>query len=196
METDLICFEGKTEDMKMEKKSTSPAKPANSSEPGSKTAMPSQEQIDQLTKELEESRIIIKNLKNSNKLYQSVIDHLPHFYIFWKDLKSTLLGGNKRFIAKAGLHSKEEILGKTDHDLSWSDQAEAFYNIDQMGMKQNLAEYTVDEPQVPVDGKEIRLSTTKVAVNNDEGEVIGLVGISKDVTEKRKSDQLLRDSES
>ena len=154
-----------------------------------------QEQIDELKQSLEESQSRIKELEESNKFYQLVVDHLPHFFTFWKDLDSNILGCSKSFLEKAGKKSSEEIIGKSDFDMPWIQQAEAFRNIDQMVMKQNMNKYTVQEAHTPVDGKTLWLSTTKVALNNVKGEVIGLVGISEDITEKQKMDRLMRESE-
>lgn len=151
--------------------------------------------IEQLKAELRKAQDTICELKDKVNRYQRVIDHLPHYYTFWKDLKSCFLGGDKRFYQKGGYGSMEEMIGKTDFESAWSKEAQGFYNIDQMVMNQNLPGYTVIEQQTPVDGETVWLSTTKVAMNDDNGNVIGLVGVSDDVTEKLKREKLLRESE-
>ncbi|MBF0278154.1 MAG: PAS domain S-box protein [SAR324 cluster bacterium] len=169
--------------------------PQDSSSPSHQKVQDQQKPTDKIQQELKEARATIEDLKKSNELYQMVINHLPHFYTFWKDLDSKMLGCSKGMSDRAGLSSPEEMIGKSDYDMPWSDQADAFCNIDQMVMKQNIENYTVQENHTPADGKTLWLSTTKIALNNKKGEVIGLLGVSEDLTEKRKLDRLLKESE-
>ncbi len=154
-----------------------------------------QPSFEQLESELKEARSTIQNLKGKVEMYQRVINHLPHYYTFWKDLDLRFLGGDERFFTKGGYASMEEMIGKTDYDCAWIKEADGFRNIDKMVVNQNLQSYTVIEQQTPADGKTVWLSTTKVAVNDDQGNVIGLVGVSDDVTEKLQREKILRDSE-
>lgn len=154
-----------------------------------------QPSLEQLESELKEARATIQNLKGKVEMYQRVINHLPHYYTFWKDLDLRFLGGDERFCTKGGYASMEEMIGKTDYDCAWVKEADGFRNIDKMVLNQNLQSYTVIEQQTPADGKTVWLSTTKVAVNDDEGNVIGLVGVSDDVTEKLQREKILKESE-
>lgn len=154
-----------------------------------------QPSYEQLESELNEARSTIQKLEGTVGMYQRVINHLPHYYTFWKDLDLRFLGGDERFFTKGGYSSMEEMIGKTDYDCAWVKEADGFRNIDQMVVNQNLKSYTVIEQQTPADGKTVWLSTTKVAVNDDEGNVIGLVGVSDDVTEKLQREKILRESE-
>lgn len=151
--------------------------------------------IEQLQSKLQQAKSTIKQLESKVDMYQGVINHLPHYYTFWKDLNYRFLGGDERFYQKGGYDSMEEMIGKTDYDSAWVKEADSFRNIDEMVINQNLQGYSVIEQQTPVDGKTVWLSTTKVAMNDDKGNVIGLVGVSDDVTEKLMREKLLRESE-
>ena len=150
---------------------------------------------EELERELQEARNTIKELEGKIDMYQRAINHLPQYYTFWKDVDLGFLGGDERFFQKGGYSSMEEMIGKTDHDSAWAKEADGFRNIDEMVIKQNLQNYTVIEQQTPADGITVWLSTTKSAINDDNGNVIGLVGISDDVTEKLRREKILRESE-
>ena len=61
-------------------------------------------------------------LRSTNERLQLVIDTIPH-YVFWKDHLSVYLGCNSAFARFAGLDRADEVIGKTDHDLVWREQA-------------------------------------------------------------------------
>ena len=46
--------------------------------------------------------------------------------IFWKDLNSVFLGCNNKLALDAGLHTPDEIIGRSDYNLVWSDYADYF----------------------------------------------------------------------
>lgn len=152
--------------------------------------------IEQLQADLKQAKGTISQLEDKVEMYQRVINHLPHYYTFWKDLDFRFLGGDKRFYEKGGYSSMEDMIGKTDYDSAWTKkEADGFRNIDEMVINQNLQSYSVIEQQTPAEGKTVWLATTKVAMNDDDGNVIGLVGVSDDVTEKLGREKLLRESE-
>jgi PAS domain S-box-containing protein len=154
----------------------------------SEETKPIEQRFEEIQKENE-------HLKEKLQWHQRIINHLPHYYTFWKDTECRFLGCAEKIAKSAGYEHPEDMVGKSDYDCPWVDQAEHFQNIDQMVMRQNLDRYTVLEPQTQKKGETIWLSTTKVAINDEEGNVIGVVGVSDDVTEKLRREKLLRESE-
>src|SRR5690606_29796689 len=67
----------------------------------------------------------IEALRSSGKLLQTIIETIP-MRIFWKDQESRFLGCNTAFAHDAGLESPEEIIGRTDYDLIWEKDADAY----------------------------------------------------------------------
>jgi len=151
--------------------------------------------VQKLQSQLQEAQNTIVKLQDKVKMFQRVINHLPHFYTFWKDLDCRFLGGDKQFYQKGGYQSQKDMIGKTDYDSAWKKEADGFRNIDLMVINQDLPAYTVIEKQTQADGKIVWLSTTKSAMHDEQGKLIGLVGVSDDVTEKLKKEKLLRESE-
>lgn len=117
-------------------------------------------------------------------MFQMVLDSLPLF-VFWKDRESRYLGCNQAFANAAGLNSPQEIIGKNDHQLIWSDQADHFIEDDQFVMNNNLPKLNIVEEQTQPDGIHW-VETNKIPIKNKHGEVIGVLGSFHDITEKVK----------
>lgn len=134
-------------------------------------------------------------LFKSNSMFQLVIDNIPQ-YIFWKDKESNYLGCNKIFAVGAGLASPEEIVGKNDYDLAWTKEEADFYReVDKHVMINNMPEYNIVESQKQSDGKIALINTNKIPLTDEKGNVIGILGTFEDITEKKKAEDLLRESQ-
>jgi PAS domain S-box-containing protein len=128
-------------------------------------ALPSPTQLEAANRQLEaeilERRCIEEKLRSSQEMLQLVMNNIPQF-IFWKDRNSVFLGCNRNFAQLAGIDSPEDIVGKTDYDLSWKkEEADFFRECDRRVMERNTPEYHIIEPALNADGKQSWLDTTK-----------------------------------
>lgn len=122
---------------------------------------------------------------------RQVLDEEPDF-VFWKDINSVYLGCNQRFAEAAGLNSPDEIFGKTDFDLAWTEGEADFYReVDLRVMANNAPEYHIIESQLQANGKRTWIDTSKVPYYDDDGSVAGLLGMFTDITTKVESANLL-----
>ena len=136
-----------------------------------------------------------KALKEKEEFLQLVLDNIPQF-IFWKDRNSTYLGSNRNFALVAGFSTPEEIVGKTDYHLAWKkEESDFFRECDARVMKTNTPEYHIIEPQLQANGKQAWLDTNKVPLHDAEGHVVGILGTYEDITERRKAELELQQSE-
>ncbi len=117
-------------------------------------------------------------------MFQLVLDSLP-IYVFWKDRDCRYLGCNQAFAEVAGKNSPVELLGKSDYDLIWSEQAEHFQHDDRYVMENDKAKLDIVEEQTQPDGLHW-VETNKIPIKNKKGEVIGILGSYTDITEKIK----------
>ncbi len=128
-------------------------------------------------------------------LLEQIIENIPHS-IFWKDRNSIYLGCNRNFARQAGVEKPEKIIGKTDYDLAWKEtEAEFFRRIDDEVMKSGQPQLGIEEPQLQADGTQATLLTSKVPLSNSQGDVIGILGIYADITNRKRAEQELRASE-
>ncbi|MBN1789202.1 MAG: PAS domain-containing protein [Bacteroidales bacterium] len=124
----------------------------------------------------------------------TLIDSMPDL-IFIKDRDSRFTVANKRTAAVMGT-TPENLIGKTDFDFYTPDLAQSFYNAEQEIMRTGNPLINFEEPSLDELGNRIIQSTTKVPYRNKTGEIIGLVGICRDITRlKRIEIQLRKKSE-
>ncbi|MDE2439756.1 MAG: response regulator, partial [Betaproteobacteria bacterium] len=129
-------------------------------------------------------------LKKQKELLQSVIEHAP-IRVFWKDKESRFLGCNRLFALDAGLDSPDALIGKSDFDFSWRAQAEIYRADDLNVMATGIPKIDFEEPQTTPDGKTIWLSTSKVPLQDGNNQIIGILGIYSDITERKNAAQEL-----
>lgn len=106
--------------------------------------------------------------------------------IFVKDQEGRYLLFNREAARVTG-KTQEEVLGRDDRSLFPDDQATCIMENDQQVMLQNQA-ISFQEDLMTVDGLRTFLST-KGPLHDSEGAVIGLFGISRDITERRQAEE-------
>jgi len=134
-------------------------------------------------------------LQQSNELLQSVVQNVPAS-IFWKDRDSRFLGCNTQFAQDAGLSAPDQLIGKTDFEMSWKAQADAYRADDKATMDSGIAKLNFEEPQTTPDGKILWLRTSKVPLRDGNNCVVGVLGMYQDITELKRAEEVLRESES
>jgi diguanylate cyclase (GGDEF)-like protein/PAS domain S-box-containing protein len=130
---------------------------------------------------------------NERLSLQALIDWVPD-NLWVKDVVCRFVISNNATAIQIGLSGSEDLIGKTDLDVHPLEAARQYFadeqNIIQSGQPMiDKEEYIIDPS-----GDRRYLLSTKVPVRNSANEVVGLVGISRDITERRKAD-LLRDGQ-
>ncbi|PJA31352.1 MAG: hypothetical protein CO187_09855, partial [Zetaproteobacteria bacterium CG_4_9_14_3_um_filter_53_7] len=123
----------------------------------------------------------------SPNLLQDIIEEVP-IRIFWKDTEGRYLGCNTLFAIDAGLSRPDELIGKTDFDMGWNDQAEAYRADDFAVMASGESKLGFEEPQTTPEGKTIWLRTSKVPLRNEQQQIIGILGIYEDITAQKQNE--------
>lgn len=128
---------------------------------------------------------------SEESILQRVIDLLPT-RVFWKDVNLVYLGCNQIFARDAGKNSSSEVVGKTDFDMGWSDQAELYRGDDAEVIRTGNEKINFEEPQNTPNGGQIWLRTSKVRLTDAEGKVIGVLGMYDDITERKNAENELK----
>ncbi len=142
--------------------------------------------------DITETRRTQQALHDSERMLQLVLDTIPA-RVFWKDRDSTFLGCNRLFAADGGMALPSEIVGKTDFDFAWRDQAQMYRRDDLEVIETGISKIGYEEPQTTPDGQQIWLRTSKIPLRDDQGATIGVLGTYEDITERKRADQALRD---
>lgn len=125
-------------------------------------------------------------------LLDSLIDSVPA-EIFWKDKSLVYLGCNKSFVNSLDLEDKSEVIGKTDFDLPVDRKDSHFYRDDDLQIiRSKVGKLDIVERQFVNGVRERVLSTSKVPLFDDQGEVYGILGVCRDITEHKKSEDKLK----
>ena len=152
----------------------------------------------ELTRELEtdiaERKQMEDALAEERNLLRTLIDNLPDL-IYVKDIRSRFVLANKASARFMGASSPDELIGKTDFDFYPQKVASQFYVDEQALIESGQPMISKDEPNVDHTGAKRWLLTTKAPLRDNEGKIIGFVGIGHDVTERRQAEQALRESE-
>ncbi len=125
-----------------------------------------------------------------------VLDTVPQG-VFWKNLQSRHIGCNAVVARALGFDSPDQVIGRADSDLPTvsPDQAAAFMRDDQEVMRSGSPRLRVSEQLTRADGSTVWLETNKLPLRDDAGRVIGVIGTWEDVTERRRAERTLQESE-
>src|SRR5215813_5072690 len=130
----------------------------------------------------------LSGLHRSNNLLRSVIEGTSEA-IYLKDAEGRYLLMNRagaRFLGR----TPEEIVGKTARELFLPDEAEALFKLDRAVMESGNA--SISELALTTGDATRTYLTTKNPYRDSKGQVIGVLGISLDVTERRHIEEQLR----
>ena len=135
-----------------------------------------------------------EELYRSRQMLQCILDNIPQ-RVSWKDSNSVYLGCNQALATDFGLSDPAEICGKTDFDLSSGAVAERCRADDRAVIERGDPKSNYDEPLSRFDGTLRWLRTNKLPLRDREGKVIGVLGTSEDITERKLAEQALVQAE-
>jgi two-component system sensor histidine kinase/response regulator len=147
-----------------------------------------------IARDITERKRAEEELYESRQMLQSILDTIPQ-RVFWKDRNISYLGCNKALAIDAGLNDPAEIIGKTDYELSWGETAERYRADDRLVMEQATPRLNFDEILSRPDGRLQWIRTSKLPLRDREGNVIGVIGTYEDITERKRIESALRESE-
>jgi len=129
-------------------------------------------------------------LEKDHNLLRTIIDNIPAC-VYVKDLDGRKVLANRSEYELWGFDREEQILGKRDTDLSKEGIAALSENEDKQVVEKG--EPIIDkDAYTEIEGREYALLVSKLPLKDSNGNVVGLVGISYDITERKKMENELR----
>lgn len=122
--------------------------------------------------------------------FESIISEMP-CYVYWKDKNFVYLGCNKLTAQLLNLSSKKDIIGKTDYDFGWKNEdVDAFRKVDKEIIETGKSKLNIEEIIHTKNGI-IHLLVNKMPIFNEKNDIVGIIGISVDITERKDSERLV-----
>ncbi len=132
-----------------------------------------------------------KDLAYKYKLFSDLMAYIPDV-IYFKDNKGRLLMVNKAYARGLKIPVKN-IIGKTDFDFFPKKRAEMMTKDDQYVLKGGKPIIDKIERATRPDGIDNYVSTTKIPRYDDQGKIIGLIGITRDITRRMQLEQIRKE---
>lgn len=141
--------------------------------------------------DITERKKMEERFSTDRKLLSAIISNLPE-QIYVKDLESRFLFCSKALVENAAsinpkFQNEEDIIGKTDFDIFPAEIAAEYREYEKELMESGESVINKEES---FRGK-ISL-TTKVPMKDESGKIIGLIGMNRDITERKQSEEKLK----
>ncbi|PVZ71582.1 ATP-binding protein [Pelagibaculum spongiae] len=140
--------------------------------------------------ELERRLEAQSRLSEQRDLLNNIISNLPSA-IYWKDRASHYLGGNENFARLAGVSSSREIVGLTDDELNLA--LPVSKHQDQKIIETGRPRINREESFVNAEGRMATYLISEVPIHDKAGQVIGILGIHTDISERKETEERIRD---
>ncbi|MDH3675847.1 MAG: PAS domain S-box protein, partial [Anaerolineae bacterium] len=121
---------------------------------------------------------------------RTLIDNMPDL-IYVKDTESRFILGNVATALAAKASAPEQLVGKSDFDFYPEELADRYYQDEQTVIRTGQPLINQEEPFINPAGLRTWNLTTKVPLRDIQGTIIGLVGVSRDISKRKKVEQEL-----
>ncbi|MEO8403049.1 MAG: PAS domain S-box protein [Chitinophagaceae bacterium] len=132
-----------------------------------------------------------KKIREERMLLRSLMNILP-INVYTKDLQERKTLSNRADYEYSGFTSEASVLGKSDFDLFDKESAERTHLEDQLVLTKGERIIGKEEQHIRKDGSRTWFFISKIPLLNEEKEIIGLMGISYDITKRKETEETIR----
>lgn len=111
--------------------------------------------------------------------------------VFFKDLESRYIRVSNRMVGMFNMDHPTQVEGKTDFDFFTQEHAAATLEIEKEIMRSGLPKLEQEERETWPDGSITWASTSRFPLYDEEGVLLGLFGISRDITARKEAEEQL-----
>jgi two-component system, cell cycle sensor histidine kinase and response regulator CckA len=127
-------------------------------------------------------------LEYERNLLRTMLDNSPD-HIYFKDTQSRFVKASKALADQFGVNSPDEIVGKTDFDFFGEAHARPAFEDEQEIIRTGRSMIAKEEREVWKNGHVTWVSSTKLPMRDVNRNIIGIMGISRDVTERKRAEE-------
>ena len=124
-------------------------------------------------------------LRESESKYRTLVENIPQ-KIFTKDKDSVFMSCNKNLARDLGI-TPDQIVGKTDHDFFPRELADKYRADDKRILETGQTEEL--EEKYRLAGQEAWIQTIKTPIRQEDGRIVGLLGVFWDITERKRAEE-------
>lgn len=149
---------------------------------------------ERLHQEIEKHKRTEAALAKEQQLLHNFMETVPDS-VYFKDKQGRFILVNQEKLRRFNLRDTSQIYGKTDFDFFNADDARRMQTDEEQIIATGQPILAREEKLVRLDGSITWMLTTKMALRNEEGEIVGTFGITRDVSFQKKSEQTLNYSQ-
>jgi len=145
--------------------------------------------------DISERKQIEEALAREQSLLDALMDNIPD-QVYFKDAESRFIRISKAQAKRFCLSDPAQAVGKTDFDIFTKNHAQPAFENERKIMRTGRPLVDLEEKEIWPDGQTAWVSTTKVPLRDRQGQIIGTIGISRDITKRKRAEASLQASES
>ena len=130
-------------------------------------------------------------IKYERNLLRTLINNLPDA-VYVKDKESRKVIANPVDIKYMGMQSEEDVLGKNDYDIYPKEVADSSFADDQYVFQSGQPQLNKEDFFIDNQNQKHWMLNSKVPIHDENGFIIGLVGIGKDITRRKEEEKQLK----
>jgi len=147
-----------------------------------------------ISRDISELRRAQEALESEHTFLSTLMDKIPD-YIYFKDLQSRFMLNSKAHAKLFQCSDPRELLGKTDFNFFTGDHAQKAFNDEQSIIQTGKPIIDAVERETWAGHADSWVSTTKMPLRDSKGTIIGTFGISRDISQRKRTEDALAESE-
>ena len=147
-----------------------------------------------IARDITECKRVERALQEQKTYLGLVLDNIPQ-QVFWKDTNLVFRGCNQNWAKSAHLDRAEDAVGKTDYDLLPNlEMADFFRDKDRQVLDTDTPQLhaLVSKQRPDANGQTIWLDVSRIPMHDAGGNIIGVVGVLEDITQRKEAEEALR----
>jgi two-component system sensor histidine kinase/response regulator len=144
-----------------------------------------------ISKDITKRKRAEEELAAEHNLLKTLIDNMPD-RIYAKDKQSRFIICNNALVKRMGLSDPDDVIGKTDFDLVQHDLAAQYFANEQKIIHSGQPLINHEESMGNISGTIRWNLTTKVPLRDAKDNIIGIIGIGRDITERKKAEEEIK----